>query len=180
MSKRSKIKEAKYFLAKMKTEQDNRENFEFNLSAFLSAARSVLQFAHKEVKKAGTREMKWYVNSVSGSRIIRFLKDKRDNNIHVEPVKPRADFSVEITEHVGVSDSLEDEVRDKDGKVIARGSSEKPNQKSKKPKTSVKEEVKYKFRDWDGSEDVIALYERYIKELEKVVKDGVSKGFITG
>ena len=31
-----------------------------------------------------------------------------------------------------------------------------------------------------GDEDVITLCEKYIQELEKAVKDGVSKGFITG
>lgn len=179
MNKREKIKEAEYFLKRMREELDNRVNFEYDLSAFLSAARSVLQYAYEEVKKARTKEMKWYENSVSGSPTIKFLKDKRDNNIHVEPVKPRADFYVEITEHAVVSVSLEDEKKDKDGKVIAGASSEKPNQKSEKPKTSVVEGVNYKFRDWEGSEDVIALCEDYVQELKKIVKDGVSKGFIT-
>ena len=94
MSKTSKIKEAEYFLARMEAEQENRERFEFNLSAFLSAARSVLQYAYEEVKKAGTGEMKWYENSVSGTPIIGFLKDKRDNNIHIEPVKPHANYLI--------------------------------------------------------------------------------------
>jgi hypothetical protein len=180
MNKKEKLKEAEYFLAQMKVEQDNRERFEFNLSAFLSATRSVLQYAYEEVKKEGTREMKWYENSVSGSQILKYFKDKRDDNIHIEPAKPRADFSVEITEHIGVSDSLEDEARDKDGKVIAQGSSEKLSQKLVKARTSIKQEVKYKFHGWPGNDDIMTLCERYIQELEKVVKDGVSKGYITG
>jgi len=183
MSKKAKIKEAEYLLARMKEEQDNRENFEFNLSAFLSAARSVLQYAYEEVKKARTREMKWYENSVSESTIIGLLKDKRDNNIHIEPVKPQAHYHVEVQEVIGVSGSLEDEVRDKSGKVIARGSPKKPTPqpiKQKKHDIPTKVEVKYKFRDWTGDEDVLTLCESYIQELEKVVKDGVSKGFITG
>jgi hypothetical protein len=183
MSKKAKIKEAEYFLARMKVEQDNRENFEFNLSAFLSAARSVLQYAYDEVKKAGTREMRWYENSVSASPILGYFKDKRDNNVHIEPVKPQANYHVEFHEVIILSDSFEDEVRDKNGKVIARGSSEKPKpepEKQKKQKVPTKEEVKYKFRDWTGNEDVLTLCERYIQELEKVVQDGVSKGFITG
>ncbi|TET68168.1 MAG: hypothetical protein E3J56_11730 [Candidatus Aminicenantes bacterium] len=180
MNKKSKIKEAEYFLVRMKAEQDNKEQFEFNLSAFLSAARSVLQYAFEEVKKARTREMKWYENSVSGSPIIGFSKDKRDNNIHIEPVKPQADYSHEASAVIEFSGSSEDEVRDKNGKVVAQGSSEKPTKKSEKPKTSAVDEVKYKFRDWPGNEDVLTLCERYIQELEKVVQDGVSKGYITG
>jgi len=183
MNKKAKIKEAEYFLAQMKAEQDNRENFEFNLSAFLSAARSVLQYACEEVKKARTREMKWYENSVSGSKIIGFSKDKRDNNIHIEPVKPQAKYNVEATGVIGFSGSLKYEVRDKSGKVIARGSPKKPISqpiKQKKHDIPTKEEVKYKFRDWTGDEDVITLCEKYIQELEKTGEDGDSKGFITG
>ncbi len=197
MSKRTKIKEAEHFLSQMKTEQHNRENFEFSLSAFLSAARSVLQYAYEEVKKARTREMKWYENSVSGSQIIGFLKDKRDNNIHIEPVKPRADFLIKVTEPISVSISGSDvslEHRDKNGKLILQSSSKepKPKPKPKKPTGSAESKSTFRFNDWmkycqsnnlkdfTENEDVLTLCERYIQELEKVVKDGVSKGYITG
>jgi len=185
MNKKTKVKEAEYFLAQMKVEQNNRENFEFNLSAFFSAARSVLQYAYEEVKKARTREMKWYENSVSGSPIVGYFKDKRDTNIHDEPIKPRADFLLKVTEPISVTYSGSDvslEHRDKNGKLISQCSPEKPKPKPKPKKHSGSAESKttFRFNDWTGNEDVITLCERYIQELEKVVKDGVSKGYITG
>jgi hypothetical protein len=38
---REKLNEAQYFLGRMKDVRNNREHFRWNLSAFLSAARSV-------------------------------------------------------------------------------------------------------------------------------------------
>jgi len=181
MSKRTKIEEAKYFLACMKEEQDNREHFNFNLSAFLSAARSVLQYARKEAKaKKGGQQ--WHDNCMEKSPVLEFFRDKRDINIHDEPVHPTAHFHDTITETIYVSDSISIVHKNKDGKTISEYSSEKPKpetKKQEKQETSIVQEVKYKFSDWPGDEDVITLCERYIQELEKVVQNGVSKGFIT-
>ena len=185
MSKKAKIKEAEYFLAQMKEEQDNREHFVHNLSAFLSAARSVLQYALNEVEPQENPSAKpgaktWYDDLMSSGRILKFFKCKRDINIHDEPVKPSAHFHDTITDTVYISDSISIVHKDKDGKVISEYSSEPPKPKPEKPETSIEQEVKYKFSDWTGDEDVITLCEKYIQELEKVVEDGVSKGFITG
>jgi len=181
MSKRTKIKEAEHFLSKMKTEQDNRENFEFNLSAFLSAARSVLQYAFEELKKVKTNEMMWYESSVSGSSIVGYFKDKRDTNIHEEPVRPRKDAEITITESAGVKESLSVEIKRSDGRVETKSILDdiETKQKPKKPKTSVVSKSTYRFNDWDGNEGVLTLCESYIKELKKIVQDGVSKEFIT-
>lgn len=179
MNKKAKIKEAKYFLTRMKEEHDNRESFDFNLSAFLSAARSVLQYVRKEAKaKKGGQQ--WHDNWISANPILKFFKCKRNINIHDEPVKPSAHFQATFTEKAGASESFSIVHRDKDGKIISKYSSEPSKPKPEKPETSVEHEVRYKFSDWTGDEDVITLCEKYIQELEKVVEDGVSKGFITG
>ncbi len=185
MNKKAKIKEAEDFLARMKEEQDNREHFVHNLSAFLSSARSVLQYALNEVNpkenpSARPGAKTWYDDLMSSSPILKFFKCKRDFNIHVGPVRPSAHFQVKLAEKAGISESFSIVHRDKDGKIISEYSSESPKPKPEKPETSVEEEVRYKFTDWTGDEDVITLCERYVQELEKVVKDGVSKGFITG
>ena len=188
MSKKAKIKEAEDFLARMKEEQDNREHFVHSLSAFLSAARSVLQYALNEVDPKENPSAKpgaktWYDDLMSSGRILKFFKCKRDINIHDEPVKPSAHFQATFTEKAGTSESFSIVRRDKDGKIISEYSSEesKPEpEKQEKQETSIVQEVRYKFSDWTGDEDVLTLCESYIQELEKVVKDGVSKGFITG
>lgn len=48
MNERYKIGEAKYFLARMEESIRDRMAFRYNLSAFLSAARSVTQYAYEE------------------------------------------------------------------------------------------------------------------------------------
>ncbi len=50
MHEKDKIIEAEYFYSRMKQEQHDRDAFRHNLSAFLSAARSVLQYALKEAE----------------------------------------------------------------------------------------------------------------------------------
>lgn len=50
MSRKQKILEAAYFYNKMFTVRNNAEHFHYELSAFLAAARSPLQYAHDEVK----------------------------------------------------------------------------------------------------------------------------------
>ena len=185
MSKKAKIKEAEYFLARMKEEQNNREHFVHNLSAFLSSARSVLQYAERESDPGENQNAKpgaktWYDDLMSSSRILKFFKCKRDINIHEEPVKPSAHFQATFKEKIGISESIIAVLKDKDGKIKSKISSAPPKPKPEKPETSVELEVRYKFSDWTGDEDVITLCEKYIQELEKVVKDGVRKRFITG
>ncbi len=46
----TKIREAEYFLGQMLCTQNQLQHFTYNLSAFLSAARSVLQYALAEAK----------------------------------------------------------------------------------------------------------------------------------
>ena len=65
MSESQKIREAEYFLAQMDRERENAEHFGHNLSAFLSSARSVLQYALEEAKpKPGG--LAWYDGTMSG------------------------------------------------------------------------------------------------------------------
>lgn len=193
MHEREKLKEAKYFYSRMKEEQEqeDRDSFKYNLSAFLSAARSVLMYARKEARTK-RKGLKWYDDWINRSPILRFLGEKRHVDIHEEPIKPRADIEVTLTETVYVSESISIEHRDKNGKLISQYSSEEPKLKPKKPNSSVESKTTFRFNDWmkecqsknlkefTGNEDIMTLCERYIQELEKVVKDGVNKGFITG
>ena len=50
----------------------------------------------------------------------------------------------------------------------------------KESETQAVMEIKYKFDDWVGSEDILTLCQIYVQELENATKDGVNKGFITG
>jgi hypothetical protein len=41
-------------------------------------------------------------------------------------------------------------------------------------------EVKYYFDNWTGSDNVLILCQNCIQELESIINDGISNGFITG
>jgi len=179
MNEKEKLEEAMYFYAEMVKHQEDRKVFKHNLSAFLSAARSVMQYALEEVDpKNGGK--KWYYDWMNSGDVLRFFRDKRDFNIHTAPINPRKHVKGHSAVVIRVYTSSHIKVTDKNGKVKEeREIKEKP-----KPyeglKSSVKSEFRYEFDDWEGSEDSITVCKMYIQELEKVVQDGINKEFITG
>jgi hypothetical protein len=180
MNERRKLAEAKYFYSRMVEEQSNRDNFSHNLSAFLSSARSVLQYAFSELELKENKEgKKWYDSCVSASPILRFFKDKRDINIHTEPVSPVKNTHLTLKDTLGISDWVLVIHRDKNGNIIQQHSNEF-HSKSESTKGQVTRQVEYKFSDWKGDESVLALCQKYLQELERFIENGVSEGFITG
>ena len=177
MYEESKLKEARYFYSRMLSETDNRDNLLFDLSAFLSAARSVLQYAIKEAKtKAGGQQ--WYQIQVTSSNVLTFFKDKRDINVHATPIQVSQHTSIELTEILHVSESIHIKKFDQNGQLIGEYSSE-PSEPT--PTTEIPPKVTHRltFQDWPGNEDVLRLCDLYLNELERVVADGQSKGFLT-
>lgn len=176
MHETEKLNEGKYFFDKMCDVTDDPSSFHYELSAFLSSARSILQYGNEEAKTRSDGQT-WYDKRVSGNSILKFFKNKRDINIHIEPVKTIRNILVSITEHVHISDSINIEVQRKDGleKIDLKGPTPQPVVKHDDSTVS----FKYIFSDWGGVEDVIELCGKYIKELEKFIKNGQSKGFIT-
>jgi hypothetical protein len=180
MNEKAKIQEAKFFLSQMVTEQENREAFRYLLSAFLSAARSVMQYALEEAK-AKRKGRKWHDKKMNKSLMLGYFKDKRNFNIHFAPIEPQKSVWVEITEPVHLSESVHIVLKDKNGKVKeTRDIRETQPPLEKVGESSSRSGSTYKFEDWSGGEDVLTLSAMYVKELEKVIEDGVSQGFITG
>jgi hypothetical protein len=179
MHENSKLKEAKYFYSRMLADFNDRERFNYNLSAFLASARSVLLYALEEAKtKSGGQQ--WYDSQMAGSAVLSFFRDKRDINIHHEPVSPTRHTDVSITETVHISDSVSVTLTGANGKILYQSPPEIHKPESKKPDTSPVVNTRYMFADWNGSEDVMALSQMYLDELQRVVKDGIHNGFLTG
>jgi hypothetical protein len=179
MNEKEKIQEAKYFYSVMVKEQEDRLVFKFHLSGFLSAARSVMQYALEEAKKRQGGQ-KWYDDWMASSSVLSFFKDKRDFNIHTAPIDPRKNVKLKIKEALHISESVHIVLRDKNGKVKeTRDIKEEPKPR-KEAKPSVESESRYEFEDWPGKESLISLCEKYIQKLEKVMEDGIKKGFISG
>ena len=82
MREAEKLVEAQHFLDRMKQAEaeGNETVFRHELSAFLSAGRSVLQYALIAAQKQGRQS--WYEASVKRDECIAFLKEERDTNIH--------------------------------------------------------------------------------------------------
>ncbi len=182
MREADKLEEAEYFLKQMVAVAGDRKAHKFNLSAFLSAARSVLQFGLEEVEsKPGGKA--WYDTQVTGKPVVKFFKDRRDVNIHIEPVSPVKQIQVNIEETLHFSDKAE-AVIIRDGKPVL---SEPPQRHSfRLPEgtnwpypSKVTMSETYRFNEWKGSEDVPTLCGIYLLELRKIVADGQSKGYLT-
>jgi hypothetical protein len=178
MHEQEKVNEAKYFYSRMLSEIDNRENFLFNLSAFLSSARSVLQYALKEARtRSGGQQ--WYDGHINASPTLSFFKDKRDINIHTQPIDIRQNINIEITDRLYISDSVSIRVTDKDGKVVSEHTSEPAPPPPREADIPPKVSNQFTFPDWPGPEDVPGLCRLYLDELVRIVADGQAKGFLT-
>ncbi len=168
MNENRKLAEAQYLLSHLRSCAFDQNTFEFELSAFLSAARSVLQYACKEaITKAGGQA--WYDAHMTATPEIKYFRDKRNANIHVKPVVPNPHIMVSVSTHTSLSLTA----RDPDGNVI-----EERNVSSSVAQ-SAPASVSYHFSDWSGSDDVETLCYRYFLILETIVKDGQAKGFLS-
>jgi hypothetical protein len=178
MHEQAKIDEARYFLRQLYGLINEREPFKYNLSAFLSAARSALQYACKEVhdaRKAGGQA--WYDGHVK-KPVVKFFKDKRDVSIHESPVAPSAKIEASITSQLFISDSVSVRIDRKDG-TTAMAVSQSDPLPAPAPEVSSPIEYKYMFQDWAGTEDVMRLCEMYANDVQAIVSDGQAKGFLT-
>jgi len=179
VNEKTKIQEARFFYDLMVKEQENLTAFKFYLSAFLTAARSVMYYARDEARKK-RKGLRWYDDWMSSIKVLSFFRDKRDFSIHTAPVNPRKHVHIHITEAIRISESIHIKVTDKNGNVKEEREIKEAEKSKETPKSSFKSESRYEFDDWHGQEDVITLCGIYIHELEKAVQDGITKGFITG
>ena len=180
MYEKVKLDEAKYFYSQMVATFDDRQAFTHNLSAFLSAARSVLQYALEEAGKK-TGGQRWYDRQMSASRILKEFKDKRDVNIHKQPVSPTKNISVTMTATIGIKASASVIVRDANGNIKYQSPPETPTPEKKTvPKQAPEIKERYIFSDWSGPEGIMELCQKYLDELEYFVEDGIKQGFLTG
>lgn len=153
-NKRRKLDESSYFLICMMNNENEPGLFQFNYSAFLSAARSVLQYISEEVDpdhnpnaKRGAK--KWYQEVVK-SPVIMFGRDERDENIHFAPAS--LNTHITIVPNIIVADAV--------------------------TPAFAKSSYQYTSSRWKGHEDLLELCRMYLTELEALVKDGVAKRYI--
>ena len=180
MDTQQKYNEAEYFLGMMKQNDENRQRFKYNLSAFLSATRSVTFVLQKEYSK-NPKFKEWYSKKqkwMEGDALFKFFVGKRNYVLKERLIDPQAEISITV-DVVGVASiSVETEVRDAEGNLKDYEYSEPPAKPKPASKPNSREETKYKwfFKDWqETDEDVITLCERYLKELKIIVEEAESK-----
>lgn len=179
-NKRRKLDEASYYFNCMVLNEHQTGLFQFNYSAFLTAARSVLQYSHEEADpdcnhNAKPGALKWYEKAVAKSPVIKFGRDERDENIHWAPVIPNAHALIAIKEPMPIKES---------GLAILRGEARVrtiPIGAEVEVGTPLTMELSYKYTSerWKGDENVLEVCRLYLDELKALVKDGVSQGYIT-
>lgn len=173
MYETEKLDEAEYFLQQMVRNKDEQNAFKYNLSAFLSASRSVLQFASKEAQgRAGGQS--WYDSSVASHPVTKFFKGKRDTSIHEQPVSPTKELRILIEEAMHQDFGLA--VSGGQEYLTTAGKPDQIDWPLVPSKVTMTEN--YTF-DWNGPEDVETLCRFYLKELRDIVSDGQSKGLLT-
>jgi hypothetical protein len=156
MHERSKLTEARHFLNRMHAEHGSPAAFALELSAFLGAARSVLQHALREASlEPGGQQ--WYAQSMANP-LFGFFKNLRDNSIHDMPVRPLTRMKMEVAGFLKIGD-------DDDEMLIPY------------PHNTIVH--RYEFQDRPG-EDVMGLCQQYLDALESLIEDAIALGWITG
>jgi hypothetical protein len=179
MHERSKLQEAEYFLQRMSSVASQPYAFQHELSAFMTASRSVLQYAHKETSKNPSAQS-WYDGAVRVDPVLRYFKDKRDTSIHSEPVRPETQVSVKLSATLQPSSSLHLIKRDSSGRMVEERTVTSAALPAPQGPSQPHISYVHRFPDWTGPEDVLMLGERYLTSLKSFVDGGVAGGFIAG
>ncbi len=171
---RENLQESEYFLGLMTLTQAERDTFKYNLSAFLSASRSVTLIMQKEYDRiSGFKQ--WWSEKQGKMRhddAVKLLNEKRVTTIHTQPVRPRAQVDITIKEHVTVSDSVSIVITHADGTVDRRESEPTP------PPVPAKTESNIEWRwyfDELPKKDVLTLCKDHVAKLDALVKECESR-----
>jgi hypothetical protein len=115
---------------------------------------------------------------MAASKILTFLKDKRDVNIHVEPVPFRADIAVHASEQMRLTESLTTEIFE-GGRLVGRHESPPGQPELESADEPATISTVYTFSDWVGGEDVFQLSGQYLNALKAIAADGMKRGSLT-
>jgi hypothetical protein len=165
-----KLDEAKYFLSQLKVNIINVSKFKYNLSAFLSAIRSVTFFLQKECGHLpGFKE--WYSEkqeSMKKDPCMTFFNEKRISEIHIQRNPLRKETKVTYHDEVSLVDSVIVFLVRSDGSADIRQSG--PGVHKMGEKVEPKAEHLWYFEDFKDK-DLIQLCEEHIIKIETLLND---------
>ncbi|HYS86210.1 MAG TPA: hypothetical protein VEN78_14590 [Bradyrhizobium sp.] len=179
MNEEAKLREAAYFLERMRAELSEPEHFKFNLSACLSAGRSVAQYALNEA--SGRRRGRlWYDAFLKAHPVVKFLATERDTNIHHRPIEPSGHVDVYVTDIGRFNERVAVEKFDASGNLVEVTSSPEPSiEQLDDLLPDAQLAFTYQFDKWAGEEDVPTLCASYLDALGTLVRSGQDSGFLT-
>ncbi len=169
---REKMGEATYFLDRMKETAADADAFKYNLSAFLSAARSV--WNHLRAEHARTpgfktwAEKKW--QDFDADARMKFFIDKRREAVHIRPVSPAAQVKVEVHEVLHMTDAVIVQKMDKEGKVIEERRSVSPPASPPAEPRLPRIEWRWHFDELPDI-DVVTASEEQLRKLRHVLDE---------
>lgn len=96
MLERTKFKysEAQYFLSRMEECRNRRDEFRFNLSAFVTASESFLEFLLLETNAINSSLNKWRkerVDNIRKDRLGIIISNSRKQTVHRKPLEPKTE-----------------------------------------------------------------------------------------
>lgn len=178
---REKLREAEYFLERVRENQPDREAFKYTLSAFLSAARSVTFFMQKEFKRTLGFEA-WYEieqDKMKSDPVMKFFLDARNVTLKQEHVPTRAQVAVGMSVEISSSVSLSIQVVRADGtKEVVRSEPASPTGGTKAAETEATVEWRWYFEDPPRGvveKDVVTLCEEHVAKLDTLIAECESK-----
>jgi hypothetical protein len=119
-----KLLEAEYFLKLMIENQAEHDTFKYNLSAFLSAFRSITLIMQKEFNKC-PGFAHWYStqrNKLKADKKMNSLNTKRVMTIHLQTIQQRAQINVNITDRISLISNVSTVLIHEDGSEELSGS----------------------------------------------------------
>ncbi len=190
MHEDEKIGEAEYFLDQMEANKKDRRAFICNLSAFLGAGRSVLQYAHLEA--CGKKDCKGQVivagkpggpawwDPIAKEPLIKFFKEERNKNVHQVVEPPRAQRDERINQDLCLKHNVAVGRTNAAGNETAVFEGATEAEASMPPRAQPESEVKWLFKDGQyKDQDVMLLCQSYLARLKQVIAAGRAKNILT-
>ncbi len=167
-----KLQEAVYFLEQMRSTTENPDAFRWNLSALLSAARSVTFYLEKEFsREPGFRE--WYQErreEMAADAEMRFFNEARVNSIHIRAVSPQTVRHVRIHDSMRGRDAIHVDIV-RDGEIVETRDSGPSTGEPPAPRPS-ESRTSYFFQEFPGGErDVLEATERHLGKLANLLRE---------
>ncbi len=179
MHEERKLKEAQFFLGEMHARQRDPSAFIHLLSGFLSAARSVAQYAREEAK-GKANGLAWYNAEVGNRALIGYFKTERDVNIHTKPVDPKAVWKMAGSIPMVISGGADYGIKffDAKGELVELKFEAPPAPPPLPAPAQQQPEVRYEFNG-RPNDSILTLCESYLKELEALIQSGQKAGFLS-